>query len=116
MPAMSDVEHIDGELCLYYGKAKNKIEKPVVVPKKRVSDEQAFYSGLLDFSRRRGFKDGWAKVKYKEKYGAWPNGLDDKQMTPRKAVREFIRESMRKYREEKKKLEQPAPEPYHAEF
>ncbi len=116
MPAMSDVEHIDGELCLYYGKAKNKIEKPVVVPEKRVSDEQAFYSGLLDFSRRRGFKDGWAKVKYKEKYGAWPNGLDDKQMTPRKAVREFIRESMRKYREEKKKLEQPAPEPYHVEF
>jgi hypothetical protein len=99
---MSNVDHVDGELRLYGKQKKIVAEKPVAIPKKRVSDEQAFYSGLLDFARRRGFKDGWAKFKYKEKFGDWPNGLNDVQMTPRKAVKEFIRESMRKYREQKK--------------
>jgi superfamily II DNA or RNA helicase len=102
IPAMSNVDHVDGELRLYGKQKKIVAEKPVAIPKKRVSDEQAFYSGLLDFARRRGFKDGWAKFKYKEKFGDWPNGLNDVQMTPRKAVKEFIRESMRKYREQKK--------------
>jgi superfamily II DNA or RNA helicase len=102
IPAMSNVDHIDGELRLY-GKPKKVVaEKPVVIPKVKVSDEQAFYSGLLDFARRRGFKDGWAKHKYHEKFGGWPDRLNDVQMTPRKAVKEFIRESGKKYREQKK--------------
>ena len=75
----------------------------------KVSDEQAFYSGLLDFARRREWKDGWAKIKYKEKYGSWPNGLDDRSMTPRKAVKEFIRESMREWREQQKAAKEVAP-------
>jgi hypothetical protein len=39
-------------------------------------------------------------------------------MTPRKAVKEYIRESMRKYREQKKAANEPKPEPesYHGEF
>ena len=37
--------------------------------------QQSFYSELLFYAKSRGFKDGWAAHKYKEKYGAFPRGL-----------------------------------------
>lgn len=80
--------------------------------KEQRSDEQAFYSGLIDFAQRRGFKEGWASNKFKERFGVWPDRLDKVPMTPRKAVKEFIAESGRKWREQKKQ----AAEAYHAEF
>ena len=40
-----------------------------------MAENQKFYSELLYYSRMRGYKDGWAAFKYKEKYGYWPNGL-----------------------------------------
>lgn len=36
---------------------------------------QAFYSQILYYARSRGFKDGWAAHKYKEKFGSFPRGL-----------------------------------------
>jgi superfamily II DNA or RNA helicase len=36
---------------------------------------QDFYSQLVYYSRMRGYKDGWAAHKYKEKFGTFPNGL-----------------------------------------
>jgi DNA repair protein RadD len=78
------------------------------------SEEQAFYSGLLDFAQMRGFKEGWAANKFREKFGVWPNRLDKVPMTPRKAVKEFIAESGKKWREQKKS--QPATEEYQGEF
>jgi superfamily II DNA or RNA helicase len=82
---------VDGDLVAI-GK-KKRLER---------SEEQAFYSGLLDFALRRGFKEGWAANKFRERFGAWPNGLNRVPMTPRKAVREFIAESGRKWREQKR--------------
>ena len=38
-------------------------------------EQQDFYSELLFYSKYRGFKDGWAAHKYKEKFGAFPRGL-----------------------------------------
>lgn len=43
--------------------------------KSTTGENQAFYSELLYYSRMRGYKDGWAAHKYKEKYGAFPRGL-----------------------------------------
>jgi len=40
-----------------------------------VAENQKFYSEILYYSRMRGYKDGWAAHKYKEKYGAFPRGL-----------------------------------------
>jgi hypothetical protein len=90
----------------------------VAIGKKRLerSEEQAFYSGLLDFAQRRGFKEGWAANKFRERFGVWPNRLNKVPMTPRKAVREFIVESNRKWREQKAAKPQPATEDYRAEF
>ena len=94
----NEVVHEDGELVEY---GSGKIAKE---PRKVRSDEQAFYSGLLQFSQRRGFSDGWAKHKYHEHFGKWPDGLDNVPMTPRKVVKDFIKESMRKWYQQKKEL------------
>jgi superfamily II DNA or RNA helicase len=103
---------IKGELGELIPHESGKKEKKTRLGK---SEEQAFYSGLIDFAQRRGFKEGWAANKFREKFGVWPNKLDKTPMTPRKAVKEFIAESGRKWREQKSKMEEPQPE-YRGEF
>jgi len=41
-----------------------------------VDTNQVFYSELLYYCRLRGYKDGWAAHKYKEKFGVFPRGLN----------------------------------------
>jgi hypothetical protein len=41
----------------------------------KTNDNQIFYSELIHYARMRGYKEGWAAHKYKEKYGAFPRGL-----------------------------------------
>jgi len=38
-------------------------------------NNQEFYSQVIYYARSRGFKDGWAAHKYKEKFSAFPRGL-----------------------------------------
>ena len=101
--------HEDGELVLLGS-------KPAKKPRLERSEEQAWYSGLIDFGQRRGFKPGWAKNKFRERFGVWPNKLEAVPMTPRKAVKEWIEEEGRKYRESKKAAPQAAQEGYSGEF
>jgi superfamily II DNA or RNA helicase len=73
------------------------------------SEEQAFYSGLIDFAQRRGWSEGWAAHKFKERFGVWPRKLEKVPMTPRKAVMDFIAESAKKYRANEKEKEAQCP-------
>ena len=41
-----------------------------------LTENQKFYSELIYYARMRGYKDGWAAYKYKEKYGTYPRGLN----------------------------------------
>lgn len=46
---------------------------------KNVADraiKQEWFSQLLAVARARGYKDGWAANKYREKFTVWPRGLD----------------------------------------
>jgi superfamily II DNA or RNA helicase len=45
-------------------------------------ENQQFYSELLFYSRMRGYKDGWAAYKYKDKYGTFPRGLGTEIRSP----------------------------------
>ena len=85
-----DIEVIPGELT-------DLKKGPKKEPKPKKDDKQAFYSGLIDYCQRRGFKEGWAANQYRAKFGVWPRGLEAVPMTPRKAVKEFIEESRKKY-------------------
>lgn len=43
---------------------------------RRTMDEKVdFYAQLLWLSRAKGYADGWAAHKYREKFGVWPQGL-----------------------------------------
>jgi len=46
-----------------------------ITKRELLSENQKFYSELIYYSRMRGYKEGWAAHKYKEKYGAYPRGL-----------------------------------------
>jgi len=109
---VDDVVTLDGELVnLDHAKVTKKPKKERL----HKSEEQAFYSGLIDFGQRRGFKPGWAANKFKERFGVWPRKLNAVPMTPRKAVKDFIEESAKRYRQEHKPEPQPVEE-YQAEF
>lgn len=66
-----DVEVVAGEM-------KEVKRTPAEVRNKETpnQDKQAFYSGLLRYARNKGYKDGWAKNKYKTRFSVWPNKYD----------------------------------------
>lgn len=45
-------------------------------------DKQSFYSELLFMVETRGYKEGWAAWKYKEKFGVFPRGLQKVSKVP----------------------------------
>jgi superfamily II DNA or RNA helicase len=53
--------------------------------------KQAWYSMLLQYARDRGFKDGYAAHKYKEKFGVWPRSVSDVLLEPTPEVMRWIR-------------------------
>jgi superfamily II DNA or RNA helicase len=46
--------------------------------KKKVSqqEKQLWYSYFITYGREKGYSDGWAKHKFKEKFGVWPNKME----------------------------------------
>lgn len=38
-------------------------------------DNKQFYAELMYYGKMKEYKDGWAAVKYKEKFGVYPNGI-----------------------------------------
>ena len=59
-----------GELVELEGKSVTKIDK------------QTFYSELLFMSKSRGYKEGWAAWKFKEKFGVFPRMLEKVEKMP----------------------------------
>ena len=46
------------------------------------ADKQTFYSELLYMVKNRGYKEGWAAWKYKEKFGVFPRALEKTERIP----------------------------------
>jgi DNA repair protein RadD len=81
----SGVETKPGELVLMGSESGHeKKEKPATH-----EDKQEWYSGLLGLARERGYSNGWAAHKYKEKFGVWPRNLEDVATQPSYDVRRF---------------------------
>jgi hypothetical protein len=51
-----------------------KLEELDLKPTKSFNN-QNFYSELLYYARMKGYKDGWAAHKFKDKTGKFPTGL-----------------------------------------
>ena len=72
------VQHEDGEL--------HEVGKPV---KASIEEKQSWYSQLLGLAMKRGYKEGWAAHKYRERFGVWPASSMEK--TPEPASLEVSR-------------------------
>jgi superfamily II DNA or RNA helicase len=57
----------DGELVEFRPKASK--------PKATMAEKQRWLSGLIWLARSKGYQEGWAANKYRERFGAWPKGL-----------------------------------------
>lgn len=80
---VSDVEVADGELTELGPKGKRgKFQR---------DDKQAWYSGLLWIANDRGYSKGWAAHKYKEAFGVWPRGLDEKASFPDAVIFNYVK-------------------------
>ena len=73
----------DGDLVEVNGKkTARKWTKP---------EKQRWYSMLLGYAQNKGYKDGWAAHKYREKVGVWPQGLDRSPVQPDGEVMGWIK-------------------------
>lgn len=80
---VSDVEVADGALAELGPRGKRgKYER---------DDKQAWYSGFLWIANDRGYSKGWAAHKYKEVFGVWPRGLDEKARFPDATIFNYVK-------------------------
>jgi DNA repair protein RadD len=65
-------------------------DRSVVV---NISDEERrrFYRMLLFIAMQRGYQPGWAKHKYRERFGGWPQFRNTEPMPPDDATRAWVR-------------------------
>ncbi len=53
--------------------------------------KQRFWSGLQWYRQQRGYAEGWAANKYREKFGVWPRGMMDTPRAPDKECANFVK-------------------------
>jgi DNA repair protein RadD len=63
--ARTEVESVDGEL-IELGSRRSGANAII-------QDKAAFFGELKGYATQRGYNDGWALHKYRERFGVWPN-------------------------------------------
>ena len=80
----TDVETVEGELVeLAEARRLNRSDE--------WTDKVIFMRQLTAYAIERGYKKGWAAMKYKEKYGVWPNDPRVKHVKPAAGVSKEVR-------------------------
>jgi superfamily II DNA or RNA helicase len=115
-PSCNGLWTSNNNICDECGFERKNLKDLVIVPgelteldvanRKLIIDKQKFYSQVLYYSRSRGYKDGWAANKYKEKFQVWPRGLDQKVEVPEPATLSWIKSRMIAYAKGKQKANQ----------
>lgn len=89
---VASVEHEAGELiALGEGTAASRDEK------------QEIWSQLRFIVQERGYKEGWAAHKFKERFGIWPRGLKNIETAPTQKLLNWIRSRQIAYSKATKK-------------
>lgn len=83
----STVKIAEGELTKVRGK-----QKPISLAVK-----QDWYSQFLGAAGERNYEPGWAKHKFREKFGSWPHGLSEVPAAPGTEVLNFIKARQIRY-------------------
>lgn len=84
--------------CGYERKPKNDVSmvngellELAATNKQLVIDNKQFYSELLYYSKQKGYKDGWASHKYKEKFGVFPRSIPKEIAPPSPQTMKWIK-------------------------
>lgn len=95
----SDVIVRDGQLVEYRGGKDwaNPTARDIM---------QEWYSGLLYLAAERGYKEGWAAHKFKEKFGDWPNNLSRQIGIPPQELRSYIKSRQIAYAKSKQRMKE----------
>lgn len=72
-------EHVAGEL--------RELNNTASAPRE---EKQQWWSELRFVAKERGYKEGWAAHKYREKFGVWPRGLIDNECEPSRKTLNWI--------------------------
>jgi superfamily II DNA or RNA helicase len=80
----------DGEL-VELGAAGQRAGKQQTAKQFDMATKQEWWSGILWIANERGKTKGWASHTYRNKFGVWPNQLNDVMAYPTDAVRSYIR-------------------------
>lgn len=88
------VETAEGELA-----AVDRATRRAPAGEPSLADKTQFYGELLWISRERGYRNGWAAHKHKERFGAWPRGRIElaRPTAPRPETRAWVRSRMIAY-------------------
>lgn len=70
--------------------------------------KQRFWSGLQWYRQQRGYAEGWASNKYKERFGVWPRGMLDIVRAPDAECANFVKAGMIRYAKGKEKQQREA--------
>ena len=92
--SLSTILHIHGEL--------EELEQSN--KKLRIANTQ-FYAELMYYGRLKGYKDGWAAMKYKEKFGVYPNGMNVEPKAPTIDTLKWVKSRMIAYSKGKAKTQ-----------
>lgn len=69
-----------------------------------MGDKRQWYGMFLSHARRKGYSEGWASHKYREKFDVWPNKLKDTSpIEPNDEFRNYIRYLNIRYAKSKQK-------------
>ncbi|MBB95609.1 MAG: hypothetical protein CML68_13590 [Rhodobacteraceae bacterium] len=64
-------------------------------------EKQEFFSGLLWYASDKGYREGWAKRTFSEKFGQSPSGLEKVAAKPNAATKAFIKHKLIKFAKRK---------------
>lgn len=70
--------------------------------------KQRFWSGLQWYREQRGYAEGWASNKYKERFGVWPRGMLNIARAPDAECANFVKAGMIRYAKAKEKQQREA--------
>lgn len=89
-------EHAEGSLTVL-GNGKRPPERTVTGAMASREQKQKVWSQLLYIADERGYKKGWAAHNYRDLFGVWPRGLDDRRTPPARWIREWVHRRLKEY-------------------
>jgi superfamily II DNA or RNA helicase len=81
--------------CGFAPQRQNKVEHEegelVKITRASMADKQEWYSGFLGHAQAKGYSQGWAAHKFREKFGTWPRKLQKHPKPPSQDVQKYIK-------------------------